>query len=854
MKKPRRIPDHCLSKTLLVLAVAILCCGCADDYVYDDIEPDFLGESIYDYLSEDGNFTTYLRIVDDLDYKDVLSLTGSKTVFPADDEAFARFFASNQYGVTEYSQLTRAQKRSLLNASMINMSYLTGMLSNATLSGENTALRRACSSTYLDSISFITDDVQLSAPYWTRFRGRGLYLADDETSPYIVHFTPGHTGANNIAESDLSLVLGTQYSADDVYVNGVRVKNPDIYCKNGYIHVVEDVLTPAPNMSQVIGSDSRTGVFNKLLNRYSAPFFSYTTNDEAHALYDGTSPGYSLITDSVFCKRYFTESSPSDPDGNDMTSYGLLYFDPSNNDYGGDMTDMGVMFVPTDEALESYINGTKGRYLKDSYGSWDNIPSDLVALFVKNHQKKSFMSSLPSSWPTMNDEESFLMGVKESDIEDTYIAGNGIVYVTNQVYPPVDYQCVYGPVLTNDGARIMKWALLDSEMKFYLYLRSMENMYNLLVPTDEALENYRDPVAWAKGKSSREIWAFKYDETNDNPVSADVYYVTDEGEKGTLKRTVTDMSVLRNRLNDICDRHIVVGDMDSEGNMSGYLDAGDREYFQTKGGSTIRVAGSGNNMTVTGGGDTEQGTPGAVLVKTQAGETEVYDSDNGRTYFIDRVVQDPTSSVYTNLGSHEEFSSFFELLGGNDQVFTLFKNDSEINSIFSLNRTSTTSGLGQVVSSFNNYNYTVFVPTNEAVSEAFARDSGLHTWDEIAAATDIDVQRQWALHLIRFLKYHFMDNSVYIGKGSAPEGTFNYETAARNDAGRFQKLSVTGDGENFTITDSLGGTAHVVKTEGLYDLQSRDFIVNSDDYTTATEIVSSSVSVIHLIDRALMPE
>ncbi len=828
--------------------------SCTDDYVYDDSEPDFLGKSIYDYLEADGNFTYYLRIVDDLNYSEVLSLTGSKTIFPASDAAFERFFKSNSYGVTCYEQLSKAQKRSLLNASMINMSYLTGMLANATLTSENTALRRSCSSTYLDTIGFVTDSVQLSSPYWTRFKGKGLYLADDYTNPYIIHFTPQHTSANNINETDLSLILGTQYNAGDVYINGVKVTTPDIYCKNGYIHIVEDLLTPNRNMSQIIGSDDRISVFNKLLNRYSAPFYSYTLSDEVHALYDGTNADYPLISDSVFYKRYFTESNPTDPDGNDMTNYGLLYFDPSNNDYGGDMTDMGVMFVPTNEALDNYINGNKGRYLKDSYGSWENIPNDLVALFVKNHQKKSFMSSLPATWPTMNDEESFVMGVSADDIIQTYIASNGIVYVTSNVYPPIDYQCVYGPVLTNENTKLMKWALTDSNLKFYLYLRSMENMYNLVVPTDEALENYRDPIAYAKGRSSREIWAFKYDETNDNPVSADVYSVNDDGTKGSFKRTITDMSVLRNRLNDICDRHIIVGTMDEEGNMSGYIDSGTEQFAQTKGNSTITLSGSGGNLTITGGGDIEQGVPAAKLVTGEDGTAEVYDSDNGRTYFIDRVIQDPTNSVYTNLGAHEEYSSFLELLNGDDQVFTLFKNDSEINAIFSLNRTSTTSGLGQVVSSFNNYHYTVFVPTNEAVAKAFAEDSRLHTWEEIANESDLTTQREWALHLIRFLKYHFMDNSVYCGIGFSPNGTYSYETAARNDSGRFQKLIVTGDGDDFTVTDSRGNTANIVKSAGLYNLQSRDFIVNSDDYTTATEIISSSVSVIHLIDRALMPE
>ena len=59
--------------------------SCRDEYYYDDREPDFLGASIYDYLQEQGNFTLFLRVIDDLKYGEVLKKTGSKTLFVADD-------------------------------------------------------------------------------------------------------------------------------------------------------------------------------------------------------------------------------------------------------------------------------------------------------------------------------------------------------------------------------------------------------------------------------------------------------------------------------------------------------------------------------------------------------------------------------------------------------------------------------------------------------------------------------------------------------------------------------------------------------------------------------------------------
>jgi len=96
----------------------------------DDKEPDWLGESIYDYLASKDNFTNFVRIIEDLKYKDVLSKTGSKTLFVADDAAFDRFYQHNNWGVSRYEDLTLAQKNLLLKFAMINNAYLIETLSN----------------------------------------------------------------------------------------------------------------------------------------------------------------------------------------------------------------------------------------------------------------------------------------------------------------------------------------------------------------------------------------------------------------------------------------------------------------------------------------------------------------------------------------------------------------------------------------------------------------------------------------------------------------------------------------------------------------------------------------------------
>ena len=112
-----------LTKTIRgIICAAVLCGGftaCNDRFELDEPEniPTWLGNSIYEELKNPnpenltGTFNNFLRLVDDLGYANVLGKTGSKTLFPANDEAFERFYKNNLWGVSKYEDLTETMKK-----------------------------------------------------------------------------------------------------------------------------------------------------------------------------------------------------------------------------------------------------------------------------------------------------------------------------------------------------------------------------------------------------------------------------------------------------------------------------------------------------------------------------------------------------------------------------------------------------------------------------------------------------------------------------------------------------------------------------------------------------------------------
>ena len=138
--------------------------ACTDSYDLDEQgnNPEWLGKSIYEELqnpsgtSLQGTFNTYLKLIDDLGYKEVMSKTGSKTVFVANDSAFNKFFESNSWGVRSYEELTTPMKKQLFYASVLDNAIQTEMLSNVESNGgvlsRGIALKHQTSANAIDTV------------------------------------------------------------------------------------------------------------------------------------------------------------------------------------------------------------------------------------------------------------------------------------------------------------------------------------------------------------------------------------------------------------------------------------------------------------------------------------------------------------------------------------------------------------------------------------------------------------------------------------------------------------------------------------------------------------------------------
>ncbi len=823
--------------------------SCKDDDIYITEEPEWLGASIYDYLEEKGGFDYYLRLIDDVGYTDVMKRTGSKTVFAASDEAFARFFNDNPWKVGSYEELSKAQKNILLNFSSIDNAYLIETLANYFGNQQlnrGTAIRRASSISVLDTIGFEQGNMLPAGKYWDPHRDHGLYLVKDDSSWPLVHFLEIPLKRLGISDSDFELIAGVSRQGDDAFIFNSKIIERDITCKNGYVHILEEVLIPRTNMAQHLNENKNTTIFSELLERFSAPYIASDLTENYRLI----NPGFN---DTIYSKEYFSESSTggrtSYPDNTSISADLLLPFNPGYNSYvnpasSGLQSDMAAMLVPTDEAMNEYFNNGAGVILKERFGTWQDIPNDIIVLFLNRHMRTSFINTVPSRFDRLRDAENSPVGVSPSHIVGSYVGLNGVIYHTNNVYPPDDYISVYAPVAFSDRTKVMNWAIKHPDIDFRLYLNSLVTDYSFFVPTDDFFENYLDCFSFGMDESAALKFWFN---TETNVVNATVYsYDAFNDVLGDSVGVISNNNFIRSRLQDLLDSHIVIGDVEEK---SG--------YYLTKGNNPIFVQGKGLELKVKGGGDIEKD----MVVNVQ----EVYDQVNGRTYFIDKPIQNPLQSVFKVLSETPEFSEFYQLIAELETPSDIFVSQSN------------NYGIDLNVRFFNTFHYTVYVPTNEAINKAI--DEGLirplYSRDGIVGIKDMDAGSERAAameELSRFVRYHFQDNALFLN-GQTVDELFQTSTIKLDDEptlfgtyrDKYYRLRIKSDGNEMTLTTEIEDnddvvSASVVKDNGLYNILTRDYVfsLNPSSYAgpgtsayASSVMETSSTAIIHQIDNVL---
>ena len=899
--------------------------SCEDNDLILTGQPSWLGNSIYERLQDEGNYKYTLRLIDDLGETEVLSHTGSRTLFVAADSAYDAWFKDNKWNVRRYEDLTLPQKRLLLKNSMIDNAYLLELMSNKKSLGDagtpewGRTMRRTTSASVYDSVFVMKPADMPLTPYWDSLRnaGKDIRILKDATVAPMIHFLPAYLQYHKITAEDLNILTNKRAtSLNEAWVNGVKVVNSgdpdkkkidyDVTCKNGYIQKVENVIESSRNMAEIINSDPDTKLWSGQLNRFSLPFFYKSLSQSYNTTFKTEEPLYVLLYASKSYNDWAaggkvtisrdayqaggTGKKFTDSYDNVVAFEELLRFDPGWNQYIDDNqendlhNDAGMMIVPTDEAMDAWWNGT-GKELQDEYHYLDSVPSSIIAELINVNMIPTFSSFVPSKFASVLNDAKEPLGIVKEDVVGCYMGCNGVVYKVNKVFTPALFSSVAYPALAHASSMNIIYGIIDGR-NFKPYLLSMDSKYALLLPNNDALLTILDPGSYGNedtdGAGAKveapDIIELTYDKTKKQVKTIRYASTVDESGniiKGEQKASSVNSNVLNKLYDSMMDQMIVVIP-DKSKTLEQYVSEGFR-YFKTKGGSLLKVTSEGGKLAFQGGWQMEHN----VKIPAQ----KDYVKDNGKSYEIAKMPPlGAQKSVYLTLKDHPEYSEFLTYLE-NDYVDNLLKN--KLNNKYNAGMIKQSN---KNLSLLDNYNYTIYVPSNEAIRQ-FQNDKLLPTEAELdregynaktgadpkldsiclaegwygpsvkTAQDSLNVRTTVATTintiLSDFVRYHVQDHSVAIGmapdvddEGKEKTDT-KYESMKRDlETGRFYPLNVNFTKTAMTVKDVVGNTCHV-KTDNanLYNQICREYWFEGTGDNA--RLFMASDAVVHLIDGVL---
>lgn len=754
--------------SIIILFIIMATFGCKPDPL-EYARPDDLAGTIYTQLESMGDFEYYLKALDQTPYKEPLEKGGSWTVFAPTDEAFEAYMGAK--GISSFESITEETILDIVEYSIVIDGWNTTTLTyfpNRFYLGQSFRRRTQYQSPYrmidIDTMQHIIDWDQLEP---------GKYITDASLGRLKTtnYFIPSYMDVNNVENSDYDYMFpGETFIDGDMKVFDANVSQQNIVAENGMVYALDKVLEPQKNLYDNLSSPEYGGkysMFIKMLERFSyLRLLGDVENEdtgEIETVYRLTF--YTGVENNFLPFNVFDENYPTNIDGTLAYGWGLL--------------------APTNEALESYLNGNS--ILGQFYSSYDDMSLEVLGKFISPFFFDEYQSLCPSSFGQSYDTTISLVDFKEEDVVDRKFCSNGYFTGVNTVYTNSSFGTIMGPLLLDPDYSIMLRAIQELEIDTALESKSVR--FSMLGVKNDQFVNVADP-----NSATRTITIITDDPDLYDPTDITELYMTVEGDPTAANNrtypipgaeTTADRNYVRETLQSIVLNQIIDEDIDFTSN----------NYYQTRSGEYVYVS---NGNSAAGGGD--------ILRSESALVENIQETDNGNFYEMSSIIERPLLYTYGALVDNEaNFSSFLEVLESADALISIIGSDDKLVNFLNLQKT-----------------FTLFAPNNTAVAQAIS-DGAIVDPSTVNDLSDLD-KAIAKRDLLTFVKKHFIQQSLPTDGKST--GTFSsmYYGKIVDFAPVYEQFSVVNTTSSVSLTNEE--TGEMVTTSGITNLLSKRVVIH----------------------------
>jgi uncharacterized surface protein with fasciclin (FAS1) repeats len=441
-------------KILLLLFVGgIVIGGCKREFGDYYNPPAGQQSDIYKQLAADSSLSIFVSAIDKVPgLKEELSSSGLFTVMAPDNDAFKKFFGSQQYKSIDdipVDKLGLIVKYHILKWMLFQDNFI-----NPGLNKSNPEIYK-----YETRASFIYNEKLAS--------GKTIPIFYPSKMSQV--YTPTFFSFYNVSPQDYADVYGVSATINAqtrMNVMGASVKETDIAAGNGVYYKIDRVLEPLLNIAQELDNNPEYSDYNDFLKKR---FLTYTYNDLATRAQgnNGDINGDGAL-DSLWTRTYLTDKNldNENPIGSDKKSISLS------------------AFIPTKAAFNDYL---KAKVLPNFSNNKDSIPDNLLSMLFKSHLTNNM------DWPSRIDKGyvTSILGdkikVTRSDIKSVKMTSNGLLYQVNKVIEPTAFTAVTGPAFFAPQYWYFAEMLIRSNLIATLTVDAIK--YTVLAPTNKAFND-----------------------------------------------------------------------------------------------------------------------------------------------------------------------------------------------------------------------------------------------------------------------------------------------------------------------------------------------------------------------------
>ncbi|MDP3432698.1 MAG: fasciclin domain-containing protein [Bacteroidota bacterium] len=444
-------------KTYLLLLGIFFCLivGCEELPEHEKYKrPDWLPGKLFTTVSVQENLTMFTECLRLTGLDTIIDVSGSWSVFAPTDEAMKLYLSENSYA--SISDIPLDELKKITKFHIIQNPWSLEQLKSLGVNGWK-APDDANSNPYAYKRETILKNSD--EKYWIKRANKKEVIVVDSTisrnykmvfvqsRKYVPIFYDAYLTKNGITSEDYKFYFDRTYEPGNVFYAGAKILKADIFAENGFVHVIDRVVTPMLNAKEILDKKEMVGesykLFLEMVYWYYPKFEPNLT-----ATYNQPAARLGAVFDTLWDLNYAALAFDLHKERFDIINQTLI----RHNGF----------IAPTDETFRKFIDGILTT--KSGFPHWPDmksLPNDVVDLIVAQNFKSSPL------YPSTSQYQKIFKGANRYHQDEKAIIkkdfGSNCTFIGLETYMPDRvFTSVTGPVFCRPGFSIFRRAMAYS--------------------------------------------------------------------------------------------------------------------------------------------------------------------------------------------------------------------------------------------------------------------------------------------------------------------------------------------------------------------------------------------------------